>query len=71
MEQVMVYVIGVGIVSVLGMLIRLDRKLESHNTSLNRLVEEYDRHVENDRQEFRRLYDKVEELRWATASDGR
>lgn len=59
------YLIGAGIVAAIGLLLRLDRKLAFQNGSLARVVKEFEEHKSHNREDFRRVWDKIDELREA------
>jgi len=62
-EQVVQYVIGVGVAGALALLWKIDRAVTKQNGSLTRVAEDLAEHKANDREDFRRLYDKIDELR--------
>ena len=56
-------IITTGVCASVGLLVRLNTKVAYQNGSVARVVKEFEEHKKNDRDDFRRIFDKLDELR--------
>lgn len=54
---------GLGIASLIGLVLRLDKRVALQNGSVADVVREFAEHKRNDREDFQRVFDKLDERR--------
>lgn len=59
-------IIAVGVTASVGLLIKLNTKVAFQNGNVVRVVKEFEDHKTNDREDFQRVFDKIDELRNAS-----